>query len=76
MQRTCRIDLDRHLPAGLRGELAGRFGTVDVQEGDGGTALCGLTLDQAGLRALLGLLWDAGLEVTAVTTAERREHQP
>ncbi len=69
MQRQCRIEIAGRLPAGLRDELERRFGPTDVRERTVTTALTGPPLDQAGLRALLGLLWDAGVEVSAVRTA-------
>jgi len=68
MERDCCIEVDRRLPAGLRDELARRFGPVEVREDQSRTVVRAATLDQAGLRALLGLLWDAGLRVDAVTT--------
>ncbi|HSJ44639.1 MAG TPA: hypothetical protein VK923_08160 [Euzebyales bacterium] len=69
MQRQCRIEIAGRLPAGLGEELERRFGPMDVHAGARTTALTGPPLDQAGLRALLGLLWDAGVEVSAVRTA-------
>lgn len=70
MQRHCRVEVDRGLPAGLRDELDRRFGPLDVRDQPDRTVVSGLRLDQAGLRALLGALWDAGVHVTAVTTTE------
>lgn len=69
VQRQCRVEIAGRLPAGLRDELERRFGPVEVHPGARTTALTGPSLDQAGLRALLGLLWDAGVEVSAVRTA-------
>lgn len=69
MQQACRIEIAGRLPAGLRDELERRFGSMDVHPGARTTALTGLPLDQAGLRALLGLLWDAGVEISTVRTA-------
>ena len=70
MQRHCRIEIAGRLPTGLRDELDRRFGPTVVHERTGTTALVGLRLDQAGLRALLDLLWDAGVEVSAVHSAD------
>jgi hypothetical protein len=69
MQRHCRVEVDRVLPAGLRDELDRRFGPLEISDRPEGAVVGGLALDQAGLRALLGALWDAGVQVTAVTTA-------
>ena len=75
MQRQCRIEITGRLPAGLRDEMDRRFGPTDVRERNARTTLTGPPLDQAGLRALLGVLWDAGLEVTVVrTAAAARDH--
>jgi hypothetical protein len=70
MQRHCRVEVDRGLPTGLRDELDRRFGRLEVRDQPDRIVVSGLTLDQAGLRALLVTLWDAGVQVTAVTTAE------
>ena len=70
MQRHCRVEVDRVLPAGLRDELDRRFGPLEISDRSDGAIVSGLTLDQAALRALLGALWDAGVQVTAVTTAQ------
>jgi hypothetical protein len=68
MQRHCRVEIARPLPAGLRDELDRRFGPLQIRDEPDGIVLRGLTVDQAGLRALLGLLWDAGVQVNAVST--------
>ncbi|GAA2682274.1 hypothetical protein GCM10010412_067470 [Nonomuraea recticatena] len=70
MNHHCRIEVDGPLPAGLREEMSRRFGLVQVRQDGRRTVLSDLTLDQAGLRALLDLLWDAGARVRAVTTTE------
>jgi len=74
MQRHCRVEVDRALPAGLRDELDRRFGPLEISDRPDATVVRGLTLDQAALRALLGALWDAGVQVTAVTTAAAGDH--
>jgi hypothetical protein len=68
MDRDCRIEIDCRLPAGVRDELDRRFGPVEIRDDRHRTVLRAVALDQAGLRALLGLLWDAGLRVDALTT--------
>jgi hypothetical protein len=68
MERHYRIEVDGRLPAGVRDELHRRFGPVAVHDDPGHTVVCAATVDQSGLRALLGLLWDAGLRITAMTT--------
>ncbi|MGP3957651.1 hypothetical protein ACTWPT_16750 [Nonomuraea sp. 3N208] len=70
MNHHCRIEVDGPLPAGLHEEMSRRFGLVQVRHDRRRTVLSDLTLDQAGLRALLDLLWDAGVRVRAVTTAD------
>ena len=49
-----------------RAELRRRFGEVEVRSLGGRTVVSGLTVDQAALRAVLGLLWDIGCEVQLV----------
>jgi hypothetical protein len=51
---------------GGREELRRRFGELVVRSEGDRTVLSGLTVDQAALRALLGLLWDVGGELQLV----------
>jgi hypothetical protein len=74
MQRHCTVEIHGGLPAGVRHELERRFGPVEIGNHRTRTMLRGLTLDQAGLRALLELLWDAGVQINAVHTAEGEDH--
>ena len=69
MHQQHRIEITGRLPRNLRDELERRFGPTDVRQRNATTTLTGPPLDQAGLRALLGLLWDAGVEVSVVRTA-------
>jgi hypothetical protein len=70
MNHHCRVEVEGPLPTGLREEMSRRFGPVQVRQAERRTVLSDLTLDQAGLRALLDLLWDAGARVRAVTTTD------
>ena len=78
MQRHCSVEINGGLPAGVRHELERRFGPVELARTRGnhrtGTMLRGLTLDQSALRALLDLLWDAGVQINAVHTTEGGTH--
>lgn len=74
MQRLCSVEIEGVIPAGVRHELEGRFGPVEIGNHRTRTMLRGLTLDQAGLRALLDLLWDAGVQINAVNTTEGETH--
>jgi hypothetical protein len=74
MQRHCRVEIDGALPAGLRDELVRRFGLLEIRGDPHRTTLSGLMLDQAGLRALLDLLWDTGLQITAVSATSTAGH--
>jgi len=74
MQRHCSVEINGGLPAGVRHELERRFGPVEIGNHQTGTMLRGLTLDQAGLRALLDLLWDASVQINAVHTTEGETH--
>jgi hypothetical protein len=74
MQRHRSVEIDGCLPAGVRDELERRFGPVVIADHRPHTVLRGLILDQSGLRALLDLLWDAGLQINAVSTSEGDTH--
>jgi hypothetical protein len=65
-----RVEIRGGLPRGLRDELHSRFGELTIHADSSGTVLSHLVLDQAGLRALLSLLWDVGGELRLVTTAD------
>jgi hypothetical protein len=75
-QRHCRIEVASGLPAGLRDELDRRFGLVQIRDAPGRTMLGGLMVDQARLRALLDMLWDAGVQVIAVSTTNADGDHP
>jgi hypothetical protein len=63
---TYRLELRGRLPNVAREELRRRFGEVEVQTRGAATVVSGLTVDQAALRAALGLLWDVGCEIRLV----------
>ena len=66
MLLTYRLEIRGRLPSVAREELRRRFGEVKVRSLGGRTVVSGLTVDQAALRAVLGLLWDIGCEVQLV----------
>jgi hypothetical protein len=65
-----RVEIRGALPGGLAGELRRRFGDFTHRTDGGRTVLAHLELDQAALRALLGLLWDVDSELRLVTTMD------
>lgn len=75
-QRHCRIEVASVLPAGLRDELDRRFGLVQIRAAAGRTMLTGLMVDQARLRALLDMLWDAGVQIIAFSTTNAGGDHP
>jgi hypothetical protein len=66
VELTYQLEVRGALPRGVREELRRRFGELVVQSQGDRTVLSGLTVDQAALRALLGLLWDVGGELQLV----------
>jgi len=65
-----RVEIRGALPSGLRDELRHRFGEFAIQSDASRTVLSHLALDQAALRALVGLLWDVDSELRLVTTMD------
>ena len=65
-----RVEIRGPLPEGLEDELHRRFGDFSQHREGGRTVLSELALDQAGLRSLLGLLWDVDSELHLVSTVE------
>jgi hypothetical protein len=63
---TYRLEIRGPLPRLVQEELRRRFGDVEVRSQETWTIMSGLTVDQATLRAVLGLLWDVGSEVHLV----------
>ena len=66
MNRSCRIEIAGKLPTGLHNELDRRFGPLQARLAAGRTVLEHPTMDQAALRAVLTLLWDAGIWIHVV----------
>jgi hypothetical protein len=60
------VEIGGNLPRGIHEELRRRFGDVVARSDGDRTVLSGLTVDQAALRAVLGLLWDRGSELHVV----------
>ena len=74
MLLTYRLEIRGRLPGVAGEELRRRFGELEVRPLVDRTVVSGLTVDQAALRALLGLLWDIGGEVLLVqATSYSRE---
>jgi len=70
---TYHLEIRGRLPRGVQEELRDRFGEIDVRSRGARTVLSGLTVDQAALRAVLGLLWDVGSEVHLVQALSSEE---
>jgi hypothetical protein len=68
---TYRLKIRGPLPRVTHEELRQRFGEVEVRSQGAQTVVSGLTVDQAALRAVLGLLWDVGSEVHLVQAISR-----
>ena len=66
MQLSYHLEIRGAIPRGAREELRRRFGDLVVRSDGDRTVLSGITVDQAALRALLGLLWDVGGELHLV----------
>jgi hypothetical protein len=65
MNLRYRVGVAAPLPTGVVAEIERRFGAVRITEGRPATAH-GNVLDQAALRGLLTLLWDANADVVSV----------
>jgi hypothetical protein len=63
---TYRLEIQGPLPSVAAEELRRRFGEFEVRALGDRTVVSGLTVDQAALRAVLGLLWDVGCDVQLV----------
>lgn len=78
MVLTYRLEIRGRLPRVARDELRRRFGEVEVRARGVGTEISGLTVDQAALRAALGLLWDVGCDiqlVRAMSSSDRKNNR-
>ena len=73
MLLTYRLEIRGRLPRGAHEELCQRFGEIEVRSRGARTVVSGLTVDQAALRAVLGLLWDVGSEVHLVQALSGEE---
>jgi hypothetical protein len=63
------------LPFVVEAQIRNRFGEVELVHTAAFTILRDVAVDQAGLRALLTLLWDGGIEVLDVEAVPGREAQ-
>jgi phage baseplate assembly protein W len=61
------VQMTGRLHQALTAVIATRFGEVVMRKQPGSTVLNGKIADQAALRSLLGLIWDTGCTVLAVT---------
>jgi hypothetical protein len=68
MNLRYRVEIRGVLPTGLQAELRHRFGDFGLRTRTDRTVLSDVTVDQAGLRALLEQLWDSGGDLRLVTT--------
>ena len=75
MEHDYRLEVRGPLPGVAREELRRRFGDVQVRPDGDRTVVSGLTADQAALRAVLGLLWDVGVEVRLVQATAPADQQ-
>ena len=75
MLLTYRLEIRGRLPRGAQEELRQRFGEIEVRSRGARTVVSGLTVDQAALRAVLGLLWDVGSEVHLVRALSARKQR-
>lgn len=66
MELTYELEIRGKLPRGTNDELRQRFGDFLVRTEANRTVLSGILVDQAALRALLGMLWDVGSEIQLV----------
>jgi len=67
------------LPEWTAGAIRARIGPVQVQPQGRTTAISGTVCDQSALRALLGLIWDTGATIVALSvdgSARRRPTVP
>ena len=71
MELTYDVEIRGRLPRGTQHEMRERFGDFFVRNYANRTVLSGLTVDQAALRSVLGLLWDVGSEVHLVRALAR-----
>jgi hypothetical protein len=55
------------LPEWTAGSIRARFGPVHVHPQGRTTAISGTVCDQSALRALLGLIWDTGATIVALS---------
>jgi hypothetical protein len=61
------VHVTGRLPQALTATIATRLGEVVMRKQPDSTVLNGSVADQAALRSLLGLIWDTGCTVLAVT---------
>jgi hypothetical protein len=74
VQLSYHLEIRGAIPRGAHQELRRRFGDVVMRSDGDRTVLSGITVDQAALRALLGLLWDVGGELHLVRAAGPPSH--
>jgi hypothetical protein len=66
-ESSCRVLLEAPMPDALLLALRTRFDGISTTQG--GSCVMATGVDQAAVRALLTFLWDAGLEVRAMSCA-------
>jgi hypothetical protein len=75
VELTYRVEIRGNLPRGIQEELRRRFGDVVARYDGDRTVLSGLTVDQAALRSVLGLLWNGGSELHVVRVVAPTDHE-
>ncbi len=66
MESSFELALTSALPGTAADVIRDRFGEIAIHQRPGRTVLEGWIADQAAVRALLGLLWDMGCEVSSL----------
>jgi hypothetical protein len=67
MTSRLQVRVRGRLPQAVAEEIGERFGEVAILEERESSVLCGIVADQAALRSLLTLIWDAGGALLSVT---------
>ena len=76
MGSTYRLVVTGPVPGAVVERIRARIGDVTTRSAAGGTVLEGPIADQAAVRALLDLLWDAGGAVRLLRITERDSADP
>jgi hypothetical protein len=69
------VPVDGPLPRMVRSTVRLRFADVHVHRGTHTTVLKGTIVDQPAIRALLGMIWDAGGSICLLTVNDEPEER-